>query len=316
MTAANCGVQGQMPDETRVGVYVVGFFDILGQANALKPFIDVRDDANYLSQLQRELTRTINQLTLFRRDITRYFEAAIAVKLTENVPAGVTAEEMAMAADFESPQIRIQGFSDTIVVYVPLASPSGRLSLYGMWPLLFSVVNTMLTSFARGFAVRGAIDASWGTEPFAGEFYGPALLSAYGLETTTANWSRVVLGPGLRRLLNLMSRHSPQSPPEGANVALAQITSKWAFTDIDDTVAIDYLNPSMLELIEERDFELATLIDAAHVQLERLLEASPTERIREIIGGALNYFVERRGPLTAERRNRAANSEFLRRPSQ
>ncbi len=35
--------------EIRGGVYVVAFFDVLGQANALRPLIEIRDDPEHPS---------------------------------------------------------------------------------------------------------------------------------------------------------------------------------------------------------------------------------------------------------------------------
>jgi hypothetical protein len=72
-------------------------------------------------------------------------------------------------------------------------------------------------------------------------------------------------------------------------------------------MAVDYLNPSMLEAVEVPELDLPMVIDAAHVKLEQLfLESSGSDRVQQIIGAALNYFETRRGPLTEERRKRAA----------
>ena len=290
------------------GVYVVGFFDMLGQSNVLTPYIDVRAEPQYIEELRREMTRVIKQLSAFRNDVTTFFHAASATTLTDNPPVGVTAEQLGIAADFQSSGIRIQGFSDTLVVYVPLSTLKGQLSLYGIWSLMISVANTMFLSFARGFAVRGGIDVSWGAEPFDGEFYGPALLSAYKLESQVANWSRIVLGPGIQRLWKLTRDGAVESPIDRANKTLAQIQSSWAFNDVDETMAVDYLGSSMLNALTLSDVDLPAVIDAAHVGLERLFgDASGRGRPQEIIGGAINYFETRLGPLTEQRRSRAAS---------
>ncbi len=82
------------------------------------------------------------------------------------MPDDASHELIEFAKDYQSPKVQIQGFSDTIVVYVPLSTPAGHTSLRSVPLLLISVANTMLLAFTRGFAVRGAIDMSWGIEIF------------------------------------------------------------------------------------------------------------------------------------------------------
>jgi hypothetical protein len=293
--------------EIRGGVYVVAFFDVLGRANALRPLIEIRDDPQHPILVQREMNRVARILTQFRSDIQRFFRSA-KIDLTESVPADAPNDLVEFAKDYQSPKIKIQGFSDTIVVYVPLSTLAGHTSLRTVPLLLISVANTMLLSFARGFAVRGAIDMSWGIEIFEGEIYGPALLSACTLETNSADWSRVILGRGIQRLLNTFIPLGAKSAYDAANVEYAKLLSTFAFSDVDGQMAVDFLGPSLLKFIGEPDSDSAPLIDAAHVTLEQLHdEASGTERHARILGGALDYFENRRGALTDQRRKRAAS---------
>ncbi len=72
-------------------------------------------------------------------------------------------------------------------------------------------------------------------------------------------------------------------------------------------MAVDFLGSSLLAFIGEPDGDSHALIDAAHVNLEHLHnESSGNERHTQILRGALDYFEARQGPLTDQRRKRAA----------
>jgi hypothetical protein len=127
---------------------VVGFFDVLGQSNALGSLIEIREDPQHTFVVQTELNRVARILLQFRNDIQKFFKAASEISLTESVPADAPDGLLESATDFQSPKIKIQGFSDTVVVYVPLRTPAGHISLRAIPLLLLSVANTMLLSFS------------------------------------------------------------------------------------------------------------------------------------------------------------------------
>ena len=60
-------------------------------------------------------------------------------------------------------KIGMQGFSDTVIAYVPTAARSGKLSLYNMGSMLISVSATMLMSLVRGqvVAAPSMSDSAW-----------------------------------------------------------------------------------------------------------------------------------------------------------
>jgi hypothetical protein len=289
--------------EVRCGMYAVGFFDLLGQSNALREHISIREDAQHLASLREALTKAARQLHYFRQDITQYFYAAKSESLLANAPAGISDHLRRVAADYDSPQIKVQSFSDTVIAFVPLATPAGKVSLSGVTQLLLSVASTMLMSFSRGVAVRGAIDVGWGMEPFEGEIYGPALLSAYELECKKADWSRIVLGTGIQSLWQVMQLCPINDPIDLCNATFAAMLQNLSFQDCDGVLAIDYLGKDTVEALGVSPGELKQLIVAAHIQLDRLTQSfSGTTKIQAKYKGALDYFESRRGLLTDQDR--------------
>jgi hypothetical protein len=300
------GIVAGMADkhEIRGGVYAVGYFDISGQSNAMLPYIDVEKSDG--QEVKDALTRIVRQLHNFRRDIREYFDGAVNESLVDAAPAGVSPDILPLIADYGSPQIKLQGFSDTVVAYVPLGTPKGALSIYGIGSLLISVASTTLTSFARGVVVRGAIDVSWGIEPFAGEFYGPALVSVYRLESN-AVWPRVVVGAGILKLWTTLLQSKMRVGVESANREFANIQSSLTFEDVDGQVAVDYLGTTMQDFIAGEVPGFPSLIDAAHVRLESMHDNySNDQYIQDKLRSALNYFESRVGQLTESRRIAAA----------
>lgn len=302
-------MQSKIPnDGARCGAYVIGLFDLSGTSNDLAPYIDISSvSESNIDTVQREFKHIVTKLYHFRRSMQDFFDAASDATLRDAAPEGVPAEALSLAAEFDTVQIKLQGFSDTVVAYFPLATSPGKTSIYKIAALLFSVASTMLTMFARGSVVRGALDVTWAIEPFEGEIYGPALMSVYDLERK-AGWPRVVLGAGVRSLWATHGGLAATTPRSGMNKLLAKLQSQLAFRDSDGKFAVDYLGPQMLSMIGETT--PSGLIDAAQVGLEtELAKRAGDATIESKLRSTITYFESRVGLLNDERRQRAA--EFL-----
>lgn len=297
----------------RCGVYAVGYFDLSGQSNELVPYIDVNSVSSDTSNIQRDFARIATRLRDFRRDIVKFFEGVREVHLADSAPADAPSEAIAMAGEADSAEIKLQGFSDTVVIYLPLATSPGKVSLYKLAALLVSAANTMLMTFARGSVVRGAIDATWAMEPFDGEIYGPALLSTYKLECE-AGWPRVVLGPSIQSIWKTHCYQRIDTHLTKMNKVFAGLQMGMAFRDTDGKIAVDYLGELMRSIM--RDSLEPGLIDAAHVGLEtELRKRAGDTKIEGKLRSALAYFESRVGPLTKERRQTAAELMQRNRPT-
>ena len=70
-------------------------------------------------------------------------------------------------------------------------------AVYDLWTALLGLSVLSLASSAHELPWRGGIDVGIGTQIFPHEVYGPVLLSACKLESTVAEWPRLVVGRGL-----------------------------------------------------------------------------------------------------------------------
>lgn len=226
--------------------------------------------------------------------------------MSDSAPENAPAHAIAAVKELESAEIKFQGFSDTVVVYVPLAIAPGKISLYPITKMLFSAASTLLTTFARGSVVRGAIDVSWAIESFDGEIYGPALMSAYCLEQE-AKWPRVRIGDNLVGLFNAQSKAPTTTAVDFANRFFAAVLGQFLFHDVDGKVTLDYLGSKMRAFIDTPETELPSLIDAAHVGLEtELRKHSPDSKVAGQLRSTFTYFESRVGALSDSRRQNAA----------
>jgi hypothetical protein len=251
-------------------------------------------------------------IVAFRHDIQQFFLGAQSAGLVASAPPGIWSDVIALANELESENVRLQGFSDTVVAYVPTASESGTTSLYRVGALLISVAATMLFSLARGTIVRGAIEAGWAMEPYGSEIYGPALMRAYELEKK-ADWPRVVLGENIQKLWRDAQSQAPKTVIDGMNIIFAHIESGLGFVDKDGQSAVDYLGQNMRDVIGDGAPDLPALIDAAHVELERqLANHADDAKIKAKLQATLDYFVSRTGPLDRARRDSAKSYAKLR----
>jgi hypothetical protein len=303
-----------VPPPIRGGLYAVGLFDLLGQSNALAPFVGLNESPEHISRMQQEFGKIVSKIYAFRNDFISFFGGAEATKLTDSAPTGAPPEAIKLAAQMDGVKIKLQGFSDTVVAYVPLATTTGESSLYKLGSLFLSSVCTMLMSFARGAPVRGAIEASWAVEPYNGEVYGPALMCAYELEQK-AGWPRIVLGDNVVTLLEREAVQTQSTVIAKMNAILARQIREMSFADVDGKRAVDYLGASMRVLISEAVDNLQALIDAAQVGLEQQLQKhQDCAKVRGQLTSAIEYFESREGPLDDNRRQHAAIYANLRHP--
>jgi hypothetical protein len=283
----------------------------LGQSNSLARYIDVEGSREYVEEMKQGFARISSRIYAFRDDIREFFQSAQLSRLVDSAPTGVPSEVLAVAAEFEREQVRLQGFSDSVVAYVPLGTRYGA-TLYRVGAMLISVASTMLFSMARGAMVRGAIDASWAMELSDREVYGPALMRAYH-EESNADWPRVVVGDGVQKLWRSSARRTEPSPNDLMNVVFAKVESMLCFKDVDGKLSVDYLGSNMREFLRDGVDDLPALIDAAQVELERQLAIHEDDsKIQSKLQATLNYFESWEGPLNPARRGRAKTYERLR----
>jgi hypothetical protein len=113
---------------------------------------------------------------------------------------------------FRSIKIRHVGFSDTFVVSVSLArgkEPEGLArAVTAVWAILASTASVAMVAMRQQIPLRGGMTIGTAVDLFENEAYGAALMDAYRLESTFAEYNRIVIGPELLDYLDQVEQIS------------------------------------------------------------------------------------------------------------
>ena len=147
-----------------------------------------------------------------------------------------------MKADVHS-----QRFMDSIIIYAPLAESKDSSPISGIYSALLACGSTFLCSLAAKHALRGGIEVGLGAEMCPGEIYGPVVSEAYRLESSVADYPRIVIG---QELLNYLFHKKDTQESD----LWSKFTSQMAHTclrfftqDVDGYAVLDYLGSGFME---------------------------------------------------------------------
>ena len=200
----------------KVSWYCVAFIDILGQSENLVKFTDIPSDEDGDEKRQAfiELCRqTYGRVIGFRKNVERGFETMLdPTRVTSSVPEQFH-NWWRQLVSFE---IRIDRLSDGFAIYLPMAADKLYLIPYAIKVMLNVVALAQLRSFAAGYSIRGGIDVGHGAILHDGMLYGPAVYSAYNLESRVAGYPRVVVGD-----------HAVHYMESAKRVAIGDINPSW-----------------------------------------------------------------------------------------
>jgi hypothetical protein len=180
--------------------YIVTVIDILGQKELLEGHRFLTETVEGISRLKTEDGRKefnkIQDKTYGRVvELRGYFKNALSIfsKSISNHPAYNTSspEDQRVIEDLAKP-LSYQFFSDTIIIYAPLASKNELKMRYRIAEMIFACMSTMLIGFACDTFFRGGIEIGVGTEfPEGKGIYGLVLNDAYYLENKIAEYPRI-----------------------------------------------------------------------------------------------------------------------------
>jgi len=219
-----------------------------------------------------------------------------AVRLTTE-EKGVLQHIKAQFPEFAPYKPKAQTFGDTCVFFHRLypKEPSGQrpLIMPGIMMGFAICARVILQGLAKGYPLRGAVEVGVATDVFRHEVYGPALIEASRIEQEEAHSMRVVIGRGLRGLLN----EAVAPPVAGVVPVMEQHFARRAMsmlvTDTDDALALDFLGQTVRAGIDERMFiEAATQAHRVLMSAKQLWR-DDNPRIADKYRSALAYFATR-----------------------
>ena len=238
--------------------YIVTLIDVLGQKEHLekhrfltettegKASLKTEDGQNKFKEIQEE---TYNKVLGLRR----MFENALSIfgKSILNHPAynTVPPEDQRIITNLAKPMF-YQFFSDTIIIYAPLASKDELKMRYRIATTICACMSTMLIGFACGTFFRGGMEIGVGTEfPEGNGIYGLALNDAYHLENKVAGYPRIVVGNKLKELIQCKERKAVYSKYwNDINDCLDDFCNSLIIKDKDSSFIVDFLGKTFAKL--------------------------------------------------------------------
>lgn len=216
MTSRCQEISGRMKSETRISLdpqmligrarkYLICYFDLLGQRNALRPFTT---PGKYS---EGDKLRAAKAMTLFK-DIRGSLEKSFSTGLSNQKffeiynnadPGGMGGKDTCeLLDDGQRTDYGVRQFSDSFILYADAKSP---VATYAFMRMLHRLCELMIQAHACRLYPRGAltVNDAWHMED--GVLCGPAIDEVDSLEKSVADYSRIIFSS---RLVDMMGWHN------------------------------------------------------------------------------------------------------------
>lgn len=224
-------------DSLAVQNYIVGLIDILNQRSELAKW-DVLNNPNVtLDTIRPHLKSTIGTVAQLRQMGTNFIESFSSA---EKLPPIGNREIDDTIESLTAIDLHTQSFSDTIVYYAPINSPSGLINVRSIAGVFLGMASLHLTALAGKVATRGSIEVGAGCNALPGQIYGPCLAKAHHLESEVSDYPRIVVGDSATKMIDAGAQSSPSSFSEQAIQAIFSDLLGLIFIDTDGVKSLDF----------------------------------------------------------------------------
>lgn len=227
--------------------YVLALIDVLGQKELFQGFDDsfltVVDDPRLVA-IHKNTVMAVEEL---RGILEGFLKTFTENGVSEEVISRIPPDKVDQFREMRKTEVITYRFSDCILAYSSLqktkyCSPAMN-SVYG---ILMACGIMMTLSLARKKVFRAAVDIGLGTLLSNGEVYGPVSYKVYKMESSIAQYPRIVIGDNLHAYLTSLSHETKQFEGQTAeDIKLckeeAGICLKMIVRDLDGYPILDYL---------------------------------------------------------------------------
>ncbi|MGA7791769.1 MAG: hypothetical protein WCA19_01940 [Candidatus Acidiferrales bacterium] len=237
------------------GFHCLAYLDILGQRRKLRQLSRIPKDDPETVRLLRETAGAVLRL----RDLAHTcFETLQKVTpFAASLPPDV---QQRIREGKES--VKTLGFSDSFIMWVPFGGDEKQVrSIIGVYSCLAACCLLQLTALCEGRPIRGGIEVGPGLELSDAEVYGPVLEKAHFIESTLADYPRIVVGEELLKYLDVVGPRMRATPLGPTIEALASHARRLVTQDSDGLWMLDFLGERVSELskaeVRQRLFAMA-----------------------------------------------------------
>ena len=248
----------RIPKSCTVSYYCIAFLDIQGQKDDILSFCDVPSTREEEEKVTHVLRDTVGTVVFLREKFLGYFEA---LERDTGLLDSLAPEQRAEAEKLRRCQAEVRGVSDSIIITIPLYySDAFYTPMKSIYSSLYAICAIFILALVRGKPFRGGVDIGWGVRlPDAyEEVYGSALVKAYNLENTRAEYPRVLVGDTLLKYMNDVETISPDSRRD--------MLEKEYATECKKLISVDYDYLNILDIIGEGAQSIRGGIDSKLVE--------------------------------------------------
>lgn len=225
--------------------HIVAILDVLGQKKHLEQWRWLPHEGEDPGPFKEAVRQSVGVVQDLRRELQASVEGSRKVNVPDAVRNAYGPEHYAAYTDAVRPELRLQVFSDTVVLFAPIRNDGERLWMRDVLAVLGGTSLTMLSSLVRSIALRGAIEIGTGVMLSENEIYGPVLADAHELESKHAGYPRVLIGDNLRRRLLGPTGANEVSPVDETNSGLCGFASNLIAKNDEGRHILDYLGQGM-----------------------------------------------------------------------
>lgn len=220
--------------------WVVGFFDILGQKQAMREidFVPDQKDPEQMDRFVAGVKRSYGAVKFIHETFEEWTNLS---ERTEPQFLKLSEDQLKIWRKTTGTKIKFQRFSDGLMIYLSLHDYEEHSPAASIFSLLGGSASVLLGSLAAETPIRGGIDVGVGMEMTPNELYGPVLTKAYELESKTAQYPRVVVGDQFIHYLQTIEQSDEKGPKAEFEKQMARVCLDMIMIDVDGRPTVDFL---------------------------------------------------------------------------
>lgn len=229
---------------------MVAFFDILGQRDkmsriTLPPSLE---DADTVDKFKQDILELYGNVKAFRKFFANAIESFTKSGLEyDEIPE----QAKSFIKKLRDHPITYRTFADSVIVHIRLKGDEMQYAGRAIYGVLAATAVAINSCMAMGVPIRGGIDLGFAMNIGPDEIYGPALASAYHLESKVAAYPRVVVGNTLVSYLKELSDSRPETDIEKGNRLFANKSLALMTTDDDGNMIVDHLGDYIRNILQK-----------------------------------------------------------------
>lgn len=245
-------------DDLTHGYWLVAFIDLLGQKSAFlkTDYVPAVGNPEQLKAFITEVKASVGVIRGMRNHLERFRTAFNSIEPDPRFDVlRAPAREVALRA--RESRVRQHRISDGIMLACPLTAEVGHFPLRGVVEIILACATQMSLQLAAGRPLRGGMDVGTAME-VDGELFGAAMVKAYVLESTCAQYPRLVVGDTMREYLKTCVERGDTIERAMAARVIELITRD----EFDGRWMVDYAGAAF-RAVHGQTAEIATILDKA-----------------------------------------------------